>query len=176
MLIRVIVWAGLLLTALTPACAQQVEAAFSPDKKAVELVQGTISSARQSIEVSAYMLTSAPIVKALITADKRGVRVRVVADGRGNSSRASKAALNALALAGVEVRLNRNYAIHHDKFMVIDGKTVQTGSFNYTAAAATKNSENVIVIKEAPAVAQQYRGHWQKRFGEAEQYKVDLSN
>ena len=34
--------------------------------------------------------------------------------------------------AGIPIRINSYYAIMHDKYMVIDGKTVETGSFNYT--------------------------------------------
>lgn len=40
-----------------------------------------------------------------------------------------------LARQGVPVRIDSRYAIMHNKFMVIDGVTVQTGSFNYTRSA-----------------------------------------
>jgi phosphatidylserine/phosphatidylglycerophosphate/cardiolipin synthase-like enzyme len=31
----------------------------------------------------------------------------------------------------------------HNKFMIIDGKILQTGSFNYSQAAEDSNAENV---------------------------------
>jgi len=34
--------------------------------------------------------------------------------------------------------------------MVIDSTTILTGSFNFTKAAAEKNAENLLVIKDAP--------------------------
>jgi phosphatidylserine/phosphatidylglycerophosphate/cardiolipin synthase-like enzyme len=36
----------------------------------------------------------------------------------------------------------------HDKFIVVDGETVEEGSFNYTAAAESKNAENVLVLHD----------------------------
>jgi phosphatidylserine/phosphatidylglycerophosphate/cardiolipin synthase-like enzyme len=36
----------------------------------------------------------------------------------------------------------------HDKFIVIDGETVELGSFNYTAAAEKRNAENVLVLHD----------------------------
>lgn len=55
------------------------------------------------------------------------------------------------------------YVIHHDKYAVVDGLTVQTGSFNYSKAAAKSNSENVLVIRNA-GTALQYAQHWQSRW------------
>jgi phosphatidylserine/phosphatidylglycerophosphate/cardiolipin synthase-like enzyme len=37
----------------------------------------------------------------------------------------------------------------HDKFIVVDGETVEEGSFNDTAAAENKNAENVLVAGTA---------------------------
>ncbi|MEN3930861.1 phospholipase D family protein [Microvirga sp. W0021] len=134
-----------------------------------------MSSAKKTIEVAAYIFTSAPVSKALLAAHKRGVRVRVVADKKGNNNKLSRSALNALVLGGIEVRLNSAYAIHHDKFMIIDSKTVQTGSLNYTSSAMSRNSENVLVIRNQPKLAQQYYQHWLSRFKEAEPYSVNFS-
>ena len=64
------------------------------------------------------------------------------------------------------IYLNDAFAIMHNKFMVFDGKTVQTGSFNYTSSAVNRNAENVIVIKDNKDVAkkfkQQFYKLWQK--------------
>ncbi|WP_409033435.1 phospholipase D-like domain-containing protein, partial [Klebsiella pneumoniae] len=39
---------------------------------------------------------------------------------------------NILVNAGVKVRLTDAYKIHHDKVIIIDRSTVETGSFNFT--------------------------------------------
>lgn len=52
---------------------------------------------------------------------------------------------------GVPVRVDYRYAIMHDKFIVVDGETVEEGSFNYTAAAENKNADNVLQGVATPA-------------------------
>ncbi len=149
----------------------RIEAGFAPDGRAEQIVLTVIDSAKVRIRLSAYTYTSAPVTKALVAARKRGVDVQVVADEKSNAgSRYSQAALGALANAGIPVRLNGVYAIHHDKFVVVDGKTVETGSFNYSAAAATRNSENAVAIWNNPAVAESYETHWRSRFQEGRDF------
>uniref|UniRef100_UPI002ABE41E9 phospholipase D-like domain-containing protein n=1 Tax=Burkholderia cepacia TaxID=292 RepID=UPI002ABE41E9 len=106
---------------------------------------------------------SPPIVRLLLAAKRRGVDVAVVADRKGNVGRANIAALNLLVQAGIPTRLIDRYAIAQDKVIVVDGTTVETGSFNYSAAAARRNSENVVVMSGCPAIARQYLAHWQSR-------------
>jgi phosphatidylserine/phosphatidylglycerophosphate/cardiolipin synthase-like enzyme len=62
------------------------------------------------------------------------------------------------------------YSILHDKFAVIDGETLETGSFNFTSAAERKNAENVIVLHD-PAVAQHYTDEWDRLWRESEEMK-----
>ena len=77
-------------------------------------------------------------------------------------------AIEELQDAGIPVRFNSQYAIMHDKFMVIDGKTVETGSFNYTAAAEKHNAENVIVIHDDKELADKYTENWKKLWNESD--------
>jgi len=149
-----------------PSLAQDAEVAFSPYGKSLQLVLSPINSAKKSILVAAYSFTSKPIAAALLDAYKRGVDVKVVADKKGNSGQYS--AVTFLANQGVPVRLNGRYAILHNKFMVIDGQHVETGSFNYSAAAADKNAENVLVLRDVPTLAGQYTKEWERLWAEGE--------
>ena len=159
-------------SARAPAPAGQViDVAFSPNEGSEELVVKAIASARSSIAVAAYSFTSPVVAKGLLNASKRGVDVRVVVDENGNKSKASLAALNLLANAGIPTRTISRYAIHHDKYMVVDKVTVQTGSFNYSKAAAKSNSENVVVIWNNPDLALTFLKHWQDRFDQGKVYK-----
>jgi len=128
----------------------------------------TINAARQSIIVAAYSFTSKPIAKALVDAHKRGVRVQVVLDKSQRTERYSSATF--LSNMGIPVRIDSRYAIMHNKFMVIDGKTVETGSFNYTSSAARRNAENVIVLRDNPRAAQVYAQQWQRLWDESQPY------
>jgi phosphatidylserine/phosphatidylglycerophosphate/cardiolipin synthase-like enzyme len=150
--------------------ASTVQVAFSPDGSALALVLEAIYAAKRDIRVAAYSFTSAPVTRALIDARKQGVSVSVIVDSSQNQSKYSRAALSSLVTAGVAVRTTSAYAIFHDKFIVVDGQHVQTGSFNYSAAAASKNSENVLVVWSNPALAAQYLKHWSSRFDGGSDY------
>ena len=66
----------------------------------------------------------------------------------------------------IPVRADSRCAIMHDKFIVVDGRTVEEGSFNYTAAAEQKNAENVLVLHDL-RVAEEYAEQWSKLWGES---------
>jgi phosphatidylserine/phosphatidylglycerophosphate/cardiolipin synthase-like enzyme len=149
-----------------PAHSAEYSVAFSPYGKSLELILSAIDSARESIHVATYSFTSKPVSEALLAAHKRGLDVRVVADKKGNSGKYT--AVTYLANHGVPVRLNGKYAIHHHKFMVVDYKHVQTGSFNYSRAAVEKNAENVMVIWNNPDLAAQYEHEWKRVWDEGE--------
>jgi phosphatidylserine/phosphatidylglycerophosphate/cardiolipin synthase-like enzyme len=104
----------------------------------------------------------------------------VVADQKSNlvedQSGKGRIALDLLSGAGVRVRTIDVYPIHHDKFMVLDGESVETGSFNYTTSAARYNSENAVVMWHVPVVAQAYQQHWQSRFNQGRPWSGQASN
>ena len=112
----------------------------------------------------------------VILAAKRGVSVSVVADDKANTvedrSGKARAALLALVQAGVEVRLNRAFAIHHDKVIVVDQQTVEAGSFNFSDAAARRNSENVLVNWHNPKLAAVYLGHFERNYRQAREFQT----
>jgi phosphatidylserine/phosphatidylglycerophosphate/cardiolipin synthase-like enzyme len=143
------------------------EVAFSPRGDSLEIILDAIREAKESIRVAAYAFTSKPISTALRDAHRKGVKVHAVVDEKSNKSKYSAAQF--LANNGIPVRTNGRYAIHHHKFMVIDGKTVQTGSFNYSAAAVNKNAENVIIIRNVPRLAETYGKEWKILWDEGEE-------
>jgi phosphatidylserine/phosphatidylglycerophosphate/cardiolipin synthase-like enzyme len=51
--------------------------------------------------------------------------------------------------------------------MVIDGATVETGSFNYTTAATKSNAENALVLRNAAELAKVYAAEWARLWDEA---------
>jgi len=146
----------------------EIEVAFSPDLGAEELVIRVTDNASKELRVMAYSFTSSKVTAAIIRAVKRGVDVYLLADADHNLSKSSsqkgRAALSALHHAGVHVRVVDAYAIFHDKVQVADGRVTQTGSFNYSAAAATRNSENVIVHWNNPALAKAYAEHFERNW------------
>lgn len=150
--------------------AARVEVGFSPEGTAEDLIVKVIGSAKSDIKVLAYSFTSPVIVKALVAAKRRGVNVAVAADSSNVTSRPGSSALSTLVTAGVSVRTVSDYKILHDKVLVVDGRHVQTGSFNYSKSANEANSENAIVLWNAPEIAAAYAQHWKSRWDQGERF------
>lgn len=146
------------------ANALDIQAGFSPEGSALQLVLQTIQSAQHEIRLMGYSFTSPDVVRSLISAKRRGVDVKVVLDDKGNRGKSSLAAMNLLVNAGIPVRTVSNFKIMHDKVIVADGAHVEAGSFNYSRAADRSNSENVLVVRDAPELAKTYLSHWQSRW------------
>ncbi|MFA9441775.1 phospholipase D family protein [Uliginosibacterium sp. sgz301328] len=162
--VRLAVLAALLGVMPLVHAEPSIQVGFSPEGSARKLVLETIGGARHSIQMLAYAFQAPDIMQALVDAKKRGVDVRVVVDKKRNQGRTSKAAMDFVTSNGVELRTNSHFHIHHDKTIIVDGDTVETGSFNFAVSAETANSENVVVIAGAPDVTRQYVAHWQSRW------------
>lgn len=153
------------LTAEKPVLLQssgELEVAFSPNGGCTDLVIKVIRSAKTSVRVLAYSFTSAPIASALADAHKRGVDVQVVVDKSQKSEKYTSATF--IANAGIPISVDSKHAIAHNKVIVVDGRTVQQGSFNYTKAAEANNGENVLVnwnnVKLADVYLHDWKRHW----------------
>lgn len=92
------------------------------------------------------------------------VDVKIEPDEKGNWDKASQAKMNIVVNAGISLRTNGRYAIMHDKVIIFNNHTGEAGSSNYTRSAASRNSENVLVINEMPEMAQTCLQHWQSRW------------
>ena len=125
-----------------------------------------INSADQSIDVAAYSFTSKEIGQALVQAAQRGVHVRVVADQKDNQN-SKYSDIITMQQHNIPIRLNGHYAIMHNKFMVVDGDTTETGSFNFTASADKRNAENALVIWNDPQLASTYEAEFERLWQES---------
>jgi phosphatidylserine/phosphatidylglycerophosphate/cardiolipin synthase-like enzyme len=119
---------------------------FTPPENCTDRINAAIREARHSIHVQAYSFTSAPIAKALLRAEKRGVRVEVILDKSNRKDKYSVA--DFLTNQGIPAFIDDEHAIAHNKVMIIDGEIVITGSFNFTKAAEERNAENVFLIND----------------------------
>jgi len=136
------------------------EALFTPGDAVDRRIVALINGARSEVLVQAYSFTHRRIAQALIAAHRRGVRVLLVAD-RAQHLETPGSVIDAIARAGVDVRLEGRFAAAHNKIVVIDADsldaTVITGSYNYTLAAQNRNAENALVVRHDPPLAQRYR-------------------
>ncbi|WGM09032.1 phospholipase D family protein [Arsenophonus nasoniae] len=143
--------------------AKEIEVGFSKTGIALDIILNAINQAKKDIHVAAYKFKSTNISVALIAAKKRGVIVKMLIDKGANTPQSN--ALKTLKNNQVEICLTDHYAHMHNKFMIIDNNTVQTGSFNYNASAAKRNAENVIVINNKD-VANTYQQEFNRLYNE----------
>lgn len=155
--------------------AMAVQACFSPTGKCSSHIAREIAQARSEILVAVYAFTSDELAWALIQARQRGVKVQVVLDHEfDGANESSKGTL--LERQGIAVRrtsgLNtgnpqRGPGIMHQKFAVIDRRVVLAGSYNWTVSADQFNDENLLLFRDAGALAEDFRKEffrlWQKK-------------
>ncbi|MGO0123411.1 phospholipase D family protein [Desulfothermobacter acidiphilus] len=105
-----------------------------------------IGQAQSSCDVAIYSLTHPDIVRALVAAHRRGVRVRVITNKDWQQNDSQRHAVNVLLLAGVPVQANTHAGLMHLKMVVIDGKITTTGSYNFTRSASERNDEMLLLV------------------------------
>jgi phosphatidylserine/phosphatidylglycerophosphate/cardiolipin synthase-like enzyme len=123
-----------------------VEVLFSPDDGVADRIMGLIDGAQVSLEFAAFSFTSDSIADRILVAAARGVNVRGVIETSQAGGAGSE--YENLGGAGVDVRLDGNPFNMHHKFLIIDGQTVVTGSYNFTFSAEEHNDENLLVIHD----------------------------
>ena len=118
-----------------------------------------VQSAQSSADLVMYELSDPTFEQALVSAEKRGVQVRVLLNGGyyGGGSSANKAAYSYLKANGVPVRWSPSrFALTHQKTLVADDKTAYIMTLNlvdedYSTsrdfAVADTNSHDVSAIE-----------------------------
>jgi len=142
-----------------------VQACFSPQGKCSSHIRREIDQAKKELLVAVYAFTNDELAGALVQAKKRGVTVQVVIDrdfdGRSESSKGKYFDANKIPLrrlSGTKSKSQeRDSGLMHQKFAVIDRKTVFTGSYNWTHSAENANDENLLLFRDAGPLAEEYR-------------------
>ena len=130
---------------------------FSPEEKLDAVISERIAAASESVDVAMFTLTSGPVADALIAAQKRGVRVRVVTERKQAESTPidEKIAASGALVIQAANHVGEFSAMHH-KYAVIDGHLVITGATNWTYSGTRQNEEDLLVA-DIPELAAQYR-------------------
>jgi len=152
-------WFQLYFTAPVPG---RDETVFHDSPVEAALI-AAIDKAQQSVDMAIYELESQPITDALIRAKERGVQVRVVTDGEYGLEDPD-ATFDQLELAGIPVvsdGARRGYM--HNKFVVIDGLYVWTGSTNLKPNSFYRNNNNAMLIRSS-RLAQNYTAEFEELF------------
>ena len=143
-----------------------VTAFFSPKGGIEQQILTSIGGAVATIEMAAYAFTNENIANALVDAINRGVKVALVMD-RSETKGPQASLHDELEKAGTAIRLiSPPGGIMHDKFIVVDGKSVEWGSYNYTGRAEEANFENATFLSSGN-LAQKYHSDFVSIYNQA---------
>lgn len=141
-----------------PAGAEDgVAVFFSPETDCRKLIIGEIRGAQKYILVQAYSFSSEKIAKALVDAKKMGVKVTVIID---SAKAEGKSESGFLTKKGIDTYVDAEHEKAHNKVILIDGKTIITGSFNFSDGDEDSTADNVLVIKNKPKLMEAYAGNF----------------
>lgn len=119
-----------------------------------------IDSAQEQVDVAAYQLNLPTVTDALLRAYQRGVQVRLVTDGEYEDEKM----VARLRRAGIPVTVRpQDSGIMHNKFVVVDGAWVWTGSWNLTENGTYRNNNNALLIASRH-LAQNYLTEFEELF------------
>ena len=105
------------------------------------------------------MSGTAPEVKALTEAARRGVTVRIVINDAYSAS--TVAAIKALKAQGLAIDIRVQSAkTMHEKFGVV-GDDAFSGSANFSESSSTKHSEDRFTVKNHPEIAAQFQSQFE---------------
>jgi phosphatidylserine/phosphatidylglycerophosphate/cardiolipin synthase-like enzyme len=133
---------------------------YAPVENLEHVDVALIDQAEHNIDIAAYVMTDWPVMRALIRAAQRGVRVRIYMDGRRIGERDPTPLFQELlANPDIDIRFKRAGApLMHLKSYQIDGRWLRTGAANFSASGLKKQDNDLLIIEsQAAALAFQQR-------------------
>jgi phosphatidylserine/phosphatidylglycerophosphate/cardiolipin synthase-like enzyme len=140
---------------------------FSPDGGFADIIIKYISDARSEILIQSYYFGSFPVARALIEAHKRGVKTAVIVDKADRAEGVTPGVQ--MSQEGIPVFLDNKHSIANNRVMIVDGKIVFTGSFDFNKASEQMIADNLLVV-ESPELAKLYRENWLRHREHSETY------
>ncbi len=147
----------------------QIENYFCPEDCALENNGGLyrvielIRNAESSVKVASFSFTNEEVADELLKADIKGINVSVLMEARQRNVQNSQ--YTRLKGFGLNIKIDGNKNNMHNKFIVIDGKIVVTGSPNFSFSGFNRNDENMLIIFNEQ-LALGFAREFDKLFGE----------
>jgi len=138
----------------------QVTSQFSSQGSVGKAVIDAIRGSRERLTLALYGFDNSELGEELIQLAKKNVVVRLKIDTARSSSKKIIALIDRLRAGGIEVQTVAANGRNHNKFAIIDGKRVLTGSYNWTLKSEA-NWENLLVL-DCPELAKSYESEWQR--------------
>lgn len=135
------------------------QAYFSPGPDCRIAIEQAMETAIDELLICVFTISDDRLSDAIQRAHRNGLTVRVISDNDKMEDKGND--VERLALSGIEVRIDRSPDHMHHKFMVVDGKAVLTGSYNWTRSAETRNEENLVSIDD-PYLASRFMDEFER--------------
>jgi mitochondrial cardiolipin hydrolase len=119
------------------------ESAFSPGDDCRNSIIREIHKSKNYIDICVFTISDNVIVKELLAAWKKGLKIRIITDNDKQYDRGSD--ILRIKDAGVPIRTDYNDSHMHHKFAIFDRQVTLLGSYNWTRSAALNNNEDLIV-------------------------------
>ncbi len=129
----------------------------TPERGLVRLIDG----AADHVYGAFYQITSPGVAGALCRARGRGVDVKIVTESETFTMKESCA--GRFRDAGIETVSDKSRGLMHNKFAVVDGIMVWTGSYNPTTKGSGFHDENALLV-QSPELAAIYTGEFMEMF------------
>lgn len=149
-----------------------VSVCFTPGDRCDDRIISEINHAKNSVLVQAYQLTSKPIQDALSYSYAKGIHIIIILDKSQVSSKRNICPAQFFYDNKIPVWIDRKPRIAHNKIMIIDGKEVITGSYNFSHAAQFNNAENVVFIK-SQEISSEYIQNFNSRLSKSIEFSPE---
>jgi cardiolipin synthase len=126
-----------------------------PDDSAKPIL-AAIEAAARTLRVKMFVFSDPGLIKAVIAAKHRGVRVRVMLNpARRSGEHDNEATRKALERVDIDVKdANPAFDLTHEKSMVVDDETAFVKSLNWATTNLTGTRDYAVVTTHSPDVAE----------------------
>lgn len=129
---------------------KNLETCYSPEGKCEQKLISVLNSSQKTLDIAIYSIDHTGIASAIISAKSRGVTIRMIVD-KGQSKK-KHSQVQALLKSKIPLKYGNVKGIMHNKYTIVDGAILETGSFNYKNNSSNDNAENQIYITDKSVI------------------------
>jgi len=146
----IIKWLKNVNSAFDAQATQTSSAYFSPGDTCRNVIVNQITTAVSRVNICVFTISDDSITEAILQAHRTGKAVKLITDNDKSLDLGSD--IEQLHKAGIPIKMDETRNHMHHKFMVVDSRSLITGSYNWTRSAAMYNHENILVSQDPGSV------------------------
>ncbi len=146
----IVKWLKNVNSAFDVQSVQTSSAYFSPGDACRNVIIQQINDAKELIDICVFTISDDVISKSIHDAHNNGKKIRLITDNDKSLDLGSD--VEQLFKAGIPIKMDETRNHMHHKFMVVDNRSLVTGSYNWTRSAAMYNHENILLTQDPSSV------------------------